>query len=66
MEIRDILIKLRKDNNMTQKHVADLLSMSATGYASWEQGLAEPSITAIKLLCKIYNITADYLLGLED
>lgn len=66
MEIKDILIKLRKDNDMTQKQVADLLRMSATGYASWEQGLAEPSLTAIRQLCKIYEVTAGYLLGLED
>ncbi|GHV01427.1 hypothetical protein FACS1894211_11150 [Clostridia bacterium] len=51
---------------MTQQQVADLLVMSVTGYASWEQGLAEPNLSAIRKLCKIYNISADYLLGLSD
>ena len=40
--------------------------MSETGYASWEQGLAEPSISAIKRLCKFFDVSADYLLGIDD
>ena len=66
MDIKDKLIKLRKENNMTQKQVATLLEMSTTGYASWEQGLAEPSLHAIKKLCEIYEESADYFIGLED
>jgi len=65
-EIKDKLKELRKENGMTQKQVANLLKRSETGYASWEQGLAEPSVNDIRVLCKIYGVSADYLLGLED
>jgi len=66
MEFKEIIIGLRKEKKFTQKQVAELLQMSETGYASWEQGLAEPSLLAVKRLCIIYDVSADYLLGLED
>ena len=65
MEIKDKLKELRKENKYTQKQIAELLNISATGYASWEQGLAEPNLTAIKKICKLYNITADELLDIQ-
>jgi transcriptional regulator with XRE-family HTH domain len=40
--------------------------MSKTGYASWEQGLSQPSIEQLKLLCNIFEVSADYLIGLEE
>jgi len=65
-EIRHRIRELRKENNLTQKQLAKLLNKSETGLASWEQGLSEPSVNDIRLLCKIFNVSADYLLGLED
>lgn len=64
--IRDKLKELRKESGMTQKQVAKLLNKSETGYASWEQGLAEPSVNDLRLLCRIYNVSGDYILGLSD
>ena len=60
------LRELRKEVGLTQKQVAKLLNKSETGYASWEQGLAEPSVSDLRLLCRIYDISADDLLGLQD
>lgn len=65
MEINEKLKELRKENNITQKEIAKKLNISVTGYASWEQGLAEPSIKALKQICKIYNISADELLEID-
>ena len=65
-EIKYILKELRKEKNFTQKHVAKLLNKSETGYASWEQGLAEPSLNDIRLLCEIYEVSSDYILGLKN
>ena len=56
----------RKYNNLTQKQLANEINISETGYASWEQGLSEPSTTHIVAICKKLDISADYLLGLED
>ena len=58
--------ELRKDKGLTQKQLAELINKSPTGVASWEQGLSEPSVNDIRSLCKIFEVSADYLLGLED
>ena len=63
-EIGKKLKELRKEAGLTQKQLARLLNKSETGYASWEQGLSEPSINDLRTLCKIYNISADELIGI--
>jgi len=65
-EIRFKIRELRKDKGLTQKQLAELINKSPTGVASWEQGLSEPSVNDIRSLCKIFEVSADYLLGLED
>lgn len=65
-EIKFKIKELRKENNLTQKQLAKLVNKSETGLASWEQGLSEPSVNDIRLLCEIFGVSADYLLGLED
>lgn len=57
---------LRKEAGLTQKQLAKMLNKSETGFASWEQGLSEPSVTDLRMLCVILGVSADYLLGLED
>jgi transcriptional regulator with XRE-family HTH domain len=58
--------ELRKENNLTQKQLAKILGISETGFASWEQGLSEPNTESIAQLCRIFNVSADYLLNLEN
>ena len=60
------LKELRKEAGYTQKQIAKLMNKSETGYASWEQSLAEPSVNDLRLLCRIYDISADDLLGLQE
>ena len=65
-EIRHRIKEQRKEKGLTQKQLAALLQKSETGVASWEQGLSEPCVNDIRALCKIFGVSADYLLGLED
>ncbi|MCI9407150.1 MAG: helix-turn-helix transcriptional regulator [Clostridia bacterium] len=65
-EIKYRLKELRKEKGLTQKQLAELVNKSETGLASWEQGLSEPSINDIRLLCRIFQVSADYLLGIKD
>lgn len=65
-EIRIRIKEQRKEKGLTQKQLAQLVNKSETGVASWEQGLSEPCVNDIRLLCKIFEVSADYLLGLED
>ena len=58
--------ELRKERGLTQKEFAKLMNRSETGVASWEQGLSEPCVNDIRLMCSIFECSADYLLGLTD
>ncbi len=66
MEFNERLKKVRLERGYTQKTMYTFLNISPNGYASWEQGRTEPDIATLKKLCKILNVSADYLIGLED
>lgn len=65
-EIKYRIKELRREKGLTQKQLAALVNKSETGLASWEQGLSEPNVNDLRLLCKIFEVSADYLLGLID
>ncbi len=66
MEFKERLKEVRKERGMTQKNVYEILKVSPNCYASWEQGRTEPDIKSIIKLCKIFEISSDYLLGLSE
>ncbi len=41
-------------------------SIARSNVSRWESGENEPSLAMAKRLCAYYEITADYLLGLDD
>ncbi len=56
---------LREDNDYTQEYVAKYLGTSQTMYARYERGANELPIRHLIKLCKLYNVSADYILGLQ-
>ena len=62
IRLRDI----RKERRLTQKQLADAVGTTDDSIFSWERGRSQPSIDIIRQLCKILEVSADYLLGLED
>ncbi len=63
--IKKELKLLRESENLTQKDMAEMLNMSVTGYASYEQGKAEPDIDTLIILARFFNVSVDYLVGNE-
>ena len=57
---------LREDHDKTQQEIADVLGTSQTMYARYERGANEMPIRHLIVLCKYYNVSADYILGLKD
>lgn len=49
-----------------QIELAHELGVSKGVISLWENGLREPSMSSIILLSKFFNVTTDYLLGLDD
>lgn len=60
--IRDI----REDNDLNQTQIAELLKKTQQQYGRYESGQRKLPIDHLITLCKFYNISADYLLGLSD
>lgn len=55
---------LREDSDYTQDYVASYLGTSQTMYARYERGANELPVRHLIYLCKLYNVSADYILGL--
>lgn len=56
---------LREDNDLTQAKIANILGTSQTMYARYERGANEMPLHHLVTLCKLYNVSADYLLGIK-
>ena len=54
---------LREDNDLTQVQLAEYLGTSQTMYARYERGANELPIRHLVAPCKLYNVSADYLLS---
>ena len=48
------------------KQVSDELGLERTRYLKWEHGDAQPSLDMLVRLCRLFSVSADYLLGLDD
>lgn len=60
-----ILRDLREDRDLTQAQVAEFLGTSQTMYARYERGANELPLRHLIQLCKLYNVSSDYVLGIE-
>jgi len=65
-KLNERLIELRNKNNLLQKDVAAATDLSVVGYQRYEYGTRKPTSDVIVKLCNLFNISADYLLGLSD
>ena len=66
MVISERIKELRIEKGLSQMQLAKLLNMSQSAVAKWELGKTEPTASAIILLAKFFNESADFLLGLID
>lgn len=51
---------------MTQQQIAGLLNVKQQSYIRYEYGTGEPCLNTLIKLTEIFNVTADYLLGISD
>ncbi len=57
---------LRKEHELSQQELAKQLGVNQTAVSQWERGVTTPSSTVMVDLCKLWNVTPDFLLGLSD
>ena len=56
---------LRGYNAVTQREIADALCINRSTYAYYELGETQPSLLMLVRLAKLYDVTTDYLLGIQ-
>ncbi len=54
---------LREDRDLKQISIAKVLGVTQTHYSRYERGVHELTASQIITLCKLYDVSADYLLG---
>ena len=54
---------LRKKKGLTQKSLSNILNISQSAYARWEQGMREPNFEKLSMLACIFDVSIDYLLS---
>lgn len=60
------ITRLRKENNLTQDDLAEKLFVTRQALSKWENGLSYPSIDVIFELCKIFNVSFEELLLVNE
>lgn len=61
----EVLRGLREDRDLTQKQIAKLLGTTQQVYSRYENGINEMPVRHLVTLCRYYQVSADYVLGLE-
>ena len=65
MSIGTTIKKLRRDQNITQEQLAELLGVSTNAVSQWECDKTAPDISHIPVLANIFEVSADVLLEID-
>lgn len=66
MKVAERIRNLREDRDLSQIDIAEFLNTSQTVYSRYERNERSLPIEMLYELCKFYNVSADYILGLTD
>ncbi|MBR1625233.1 MAG: helix-turn-helix transcriptional regulator [Clostridia bacterium] len=59
------LKELREENGVSQKQIAEYLSIKQNTYSQYETGKRQLPIELLIKLARFYNVTTDYILEIE-
>ena len=57
---------LRLEKGLDKSEVSKLLGLSKNAFGNYEAGIREPSLDILKRIYIIFDVSSDYLLGLEN
>ena len=66
VDLGNKLKKLRIEKRLTQSQVADMVGLTKSVISAYENEIRTPSYEILKKLAVIFNVSADYLLGLNN
>lgn len=65
-QFKERINEVLSEKNLSQNAFAKRISMSQSVINNYCMGRREPTLDVLFLICKELNVSADYLLGLED
>ena len=66
MTYMDIFRDLRQERDLSQSQIAQLLKTSQQYYGKYENSQRPLPVDHLITLCKFYNVSADWVLGLKE
>lgn len=66
--IKELSVKLkekRQELGLSRKVVSEIIGISASTLADYENGYGEPSLKSLMKLASLYKCSTDFLLGIE-
>ena len=66
LEMGGMIKQLRKQNNLTQSALANLMRTTQDTISLWELGKSYPDAESIVRMAKLFRTSSDFLLGLCD
>ena len=57
---------LRREIDMTQNQLADVLETTQRKISYWEAGKVEPDLCSLWRIADFFDVSVDYLLGRKD
>lgn len=65
MTIGEKIKMLREKNGLTQRQLAEKLYLKQNAISAYEKGVNQPSLEIVRLLAATFNVSSDYLLGID-
>lgn len=66
MSFQERLKELRTEKGLSQTALAKELNVSQRSISSWETGFRQPDYETLIMIAKYFDVSTDYLLGLEQ
>ena len=63
MTFGEKILKLRKERGLSQEDLAMQITVSRQAVSRWEKETSTPDTENIVQLCKLFNVSSDYLLN---
>ena len=64
MKFAEIFKSLRKDKELTQEQLAEVLGVSPQIVSRWENGVSQPSLELLPTIASYFDTSVDTLLGI--
>lgn len=65
MSIGNNIKRLRREKDITQERLAEYLGITSRAVSQWESDRTAPDISQLPVLCHIFDVSADVILGID-